>query len=835
MKPVGIACLAMAKAVFWAMACLAAVMPRSQANRLYSGSSLARTVQAVLRPDHWMCSSAQLQTEKAQDASSHRGRCTGWDRRWEGLQITHACGLRNGRTSSCRGFKVAMQSAGCSAASLPRSVELDVQGLVGSLSLTEMEKDNVQGKLLERLQAQVHERGETPMRSWLETHFRSLLQELHPASYQRLSCMALRVHQWHSDGPSPWEHLSPGKILESFKEAPAHIGKAAVRLFGKFLDWVGGNPEDEADKKPDKENQENMDETESHADATITNTSDSLAHGDVSNDSGESPKASNSGEADKADDAATADTLESEGPAESQEEPLAEDADESRFSYAKTEFSAGHSEELLDVHAVRARATGLQVSANSKMTGLDVNTCTVSATGASITASVDAAAGRVNIGNASFQGASASVRAEATGCGVDAFNFQMSGPSVSAGISCSAPTKLSFGNVSVGLGFNLHKDLNPLNWLNLNLGGGGGGGGGGESGGGLGGSQGSWQEQLQDMFPNKHVQRDFGESTCIYRNGVLQRSSKFQIGDHIKYKIDDGGKGEKYGFEHHYLVTDDLGGGRYEVIEKTKDGNFTGTRRRVMTANESQKAEFVQSSPAPMLSLSRAKKDLGDKTYNPVINNCEQAVTKWVNGKAESEQVQSVVNKVKTAATFAALPAVAAAATPLAPFARVQTASLASGLVGSAVSTSRAAGTQPSQPNSSKPPVLPRPVRVKPTRSAGSDHGPSAANGQPGQEPANNHRTNDTDQGEAGIDPRLLRCIQEMAAGAGLEDRLSQFLSTQEALDTISESQKEDEEDTSIELCDFCKKENKPCCMKCLLGRSSKKVAQIRGNIHGFS
>jgi hypothetical protein len=56
-----------------------------------------------------------------------------------------------------------------------------------------------------------------------------------------------------------------------------------------------------------------------------------------------------------------------------------------------------------------------------------------------------------------------------------------------------------------------------------------------------------------------------------------------------------------------------------------------------------------------------------------------------------------------------------------------------------------------------------------------------------------------------------------------------------ENFETIEEVDDDDEE--PVELCSFCKPKGCPCCLKCLLGKGSKKIVKIggEGNIHGFA
>ena len=45
----------------------------------------------------------------------------------------------------------------------------------------------------------------------------------------------------------------------------------------------------------------------------------------------------------------------------------------------------------------------------------------------------------------------------------------------------------------------------------------------------------------------------------------------------------------------------------------------------------------------------------------------------------------------------------------------------------------------------------------------------------------------------------------------------------------------DDDDDAPTELCSHCKKKGLPQCMKCLLGKGSKKVINLGGNKHGFA
>ena len=54
--------------------------------------------------------------------------------------------------------------------------------------------------------------------------------------------------------------------------------------------------------------------------------------------------------------------------------------------------------------------------------------------------------------------------------------------------------------------------------------------------------------------------------------------------------------------------------------------------------------------------------------------------------------------------------------------------------------------------------------------------------------------------------------------------------------DCLEDNQEPETDDgNENELCDFCRPRAQACCMKCLMGRSSKKVTRIGGNIFGFA
>ena len=69
-----------------------------------------------------------------------------------------------------------------------------------------------------------------------------------------------------------------------------------------------------------------------------------------------------------------------------------------------------------------------------------------------------------------------------------------------------------------------------------------------------------------------------------------------------------------------------------------------------------------------------------------------------------------------------------------------------------------------------------------------------------------------------------------------IPDKLLKTLVYQEMVqnpkDENFNEEEEDEEDK--ELCSFCKPKGFPCCMKCLIGKGSKKITK-HGNFHGFS
>ena len=49
-----------------------------------------------------------------------------------------------------------------------------------------------------------------------------------------------------------------------------------------------------------------------------------------------------------------------------------------------------------------------------------------------------------------------------------------------------------------------------------------------------------------------------------------------------------------------------------------------------------------------------------------------------------------------------------------------------------------------------------------------------------------------------------------------------------------SEPNEREDDEEEKELCDFCRPHGRPCCMKCLIGKGSKRIVNIRGNVHGF-
>eukprot|EP00405_Crypthecodinium_cohnii_P012250 CAMPEP_0206441578 /NCGR_PEP_ID=MMETSP0324_2-20121206/13357_1 /ASSEMBLY_ACC=CAM_ASM_000836 /TAXON_ID=2866 /ORGANISM="Crypthecodinium cohnii, Strain Seligo" /LENGTH=896 /DNA_ID=CAMNT_0053909351 /DNA_START=69 /DNA_END=2759 /DNA_ORIENTATION=- len=106
--------------------------------------------------------------------------------------------------------------------------------------------------------------------------------------------------------------------------------------------------------------------------------------------------------------------------------------------------------------------------------------------------------------------------------------------------------------------------------------------------------------------------------------------------------------------------------------------------------------------------------------------------------------------------------------------------------------------------------------------------------------PTGRGRTNATDD----LDPTLLKLVKELSDAEGIvsEADLQRFLASADGqaasedavLMATGEGQDEMDSDEEKELCDFCKRQGKACCMRCLLGKGSKKVQRISGNIHGF-
>ena len=52
-----------------------------------------------------------------------------------------------------------------------------------------------------------------------------------------------------------------------------------------------------------------------------------------------------------------------------------------------------------------------------------------------------------------------------------------------------------------------------------------------------------------------------------------------------------------------------------------------------------------------------------------------------------------------------------------------------------------------------------------------------------------------------------------------------------------SSSKEENQEEDELELCDFCRPQGCPRCMKCLLGGNNRKIVKFgpNNNIHGFN
>merc|ERR1712129_211163 len=83
-------------------------------------------------------------------------------------------------------------------------------------------------------------------------------------------------------------------------------------------------------------------------------------------------------------------------------------------------------------------------------------------------------------------------------------------------------------------------------------------------------------------------------------------------------------------------------------------------------------------------------------------------------------------------------------------------------------------------------------------------------------------------------DPEIFALVQELAAAEGrqvTEEDMQKFLSSPSAANTESDS----DSDEPRELCDFCKSFGKPCCLKCLLGRGSRQISNVHGNVYGFA
>lgn len=86
----------------------------------------------------------------------------------------------------------------------------------------------------------------------------------------------------------------------------------------------------------------------------------------------------------------------------------------------------------------------------------------------------------------------------------------------------------------------------------------------------------------------------------------------------------------------------------------------------------------------------------------------------------------------------------------------------------------------------------------------------------------------------AELDADLVMLLQELAAAEGIsltDGDLQRLATYAEA----GHQEQDDDEEERKELCTMCRAFGKPCCMLCLLGRSSKRVALIRGNVHGFA
>lgn len=73
-----------------------------------------------------------------------------------------------------------------------------------------------------------------------------------------------------------------------------------------------------------------------------------------------------------------------------------------------------------------------------------------------------------------------------------------------------------------------------------------------------------------------------------------------------------------------------------------------------------------------------------------------------------------------------------------------------------------------------------------------------------------------------------------MLREAGISASSAQIHGLMQA-DTRGELPAVEDEDAPEDLCSFCKPKGTPCCMKCLMGKGSKKIIQLNGRIHGFA
>lgn len=137
---------------------------------------------------------------------------------------------------------------------------------------------------------------------------------------------------------------------------------------------------------------------------------------------------------------------------------------------------------------------------------------------------------------------------------------------------------------------------------------------------------------------------------------------KFQVGDHIKTRcqgsIGQPGSGESSGLDgcsHHAVITEDYGGGWYQVTERNGPETLKGVTKSAPQKLPTSKWQLVQRSQNITETLKRANQEIARSSwtnpssyYNPAFQNCEHTANKICTGTAKSEQVETVAKSIKT-------------------------------------------------------------------------------------------------------------------------------------------------------------------------------------------